>query len=288
MVAFFFLLAHDCLNLEPLANLKTVWQFIQDIQKEDATRHRYRHDVCEKRISQTQRKSCRHQRPGFGHAEMLAHFYGHKHCAAYPNCSITATQPGNWNIVGLLFSKIRIYGCSPGTKAYFGWEVIADDTAACATERALPRPKPCIVQCDNKIPLLRAYNYIPACEHCAPFCYMVLQGSPWCNPCKKKIKSCLSGNKHWNVGNVLDEISTSAALEAAKCMSRRKQCCLIGCVGKHKLELSFQHTNTSTWGDYRYMKQSGKLTWGTWGTAPVLVEKPSVVGACLVEIYRAI
>ena len=39
----FFLLAHDCLNLEPLANLKTVWQFIQDIQKEDATRHRYRH-----------------------------------------------------------------------------------------------------------------------------------------------------------------------------------------------------------------------------------------------------
>ena len=39
---------------------------------------------------------------------------------------------------------------------------------------------------------------------------------------------------------------TSAALEAAKCMSKRKKICLIGCVGKHKMELSFQHTDTST------------------------------------------
>lgn len=37
------LLTHQLLDLEPLANLKTVWEFIKNVQKGDQRRHPYRH-----------------------------------------------------------------------------------------------------------------------------------------------------------------------------------------------------------------------------------------------------
>ena len=39
----FWLLCYECLDLDPLSNLRTVWNFIKEMQQSDGTRHKYRH-----------------------------------------------------------------------------------------------------------------------------------------------------------------------------------------------------------------------------------------------------
>ena len=39
----FWLLCYDCLDLDPLSNLRTIWNFIKEVQQGDDTRHKYRH-----------------------------------------------------------------------------------------------------------------------------------------------------------------------------------------------------------------------------------------------------
>ena len=41
----FWRLCYECLDLDPLSNLRTVWDIIKEVQQSDGTRHKYRHGL---------------------------------------------------------------------------------------------------------------------------------------------------------------------------------------------------------------------------------------------------
>ena len=203
----FYLLTHECLSLEPLANLKTVWTFIKEIQRHDASRHGYRHRLDKLSMFTKQKgypklKGRAADIKGLDKALQLC-WTQYMFPDNMQHAQIAAFLALNVEIAEILDTYSPKYGHMGVPAGPY------EDMCTKVAQMAQLHLQLCEHYKDQEVSLFNmtskthfVIHSIQLSKHLHPSLAWCFKGENSMKLVQRLFKSCLAGNKHWAVGRV--------------------------------------------------------------------------------------
>ena len=201
------LLVHECLHAEPLDNLKVVWDFIVKFQKDDASRHRYRH--CLEKLTMFQKAK--------GYPKLRGKAADIKGLdLALCKCFQHYMDPNNHQHIqasALLELNVEIGQLLDSYSPKFGFMAVPQEQHEILVLKSLQMTQLHVQLCEHyqetDISLFNITAKTHFCIHVYLLSKYIHPSVTWCfkgenmmRTSSQILKSCLDGNKPWNVGRV--------------------------------------------------------------------------------------
>lgn len=201
------LLVYECLPAEPLDNLKVVWDFIVNFQKGDPSRHPYRHRL-EKLTMFEKAKGYPKLRGKAADIQGLD--------LALCKCFQQYMDPDNHQHVqasALLELNVEIGQILDSYSPKFGFMAVPEEQHETLVLKSLQMTQLHVQLCEHyqetDISLFNITAKTHFCIHVYLLSKYIHPSVTWCfkgenmmRTSSNILKSCLHGNKHWNVGRV--------------------------------------------------------------------------------------
>ena len=206
-----YLLTHECLDQDPLTNLKTVWVFLKDTQRNLATKYKYTQRLD--KLSMFTRAS------GFPKLKgRAADIMGLDHAIHLCwNQFMSHDIAQHVQISALLKLNLEIANLLDAYSPKFGFMAVPHDTCNVLVAKACQMAQLHVQLCEfykgQGTSLFNMTSKTHFVIHSLQFARYIHPSLVWCfkgevtmKKTQKVFKSCLAGNKHWAVG-------TAAALK---------------------------------------------------------------------------